>query len=175
VTSSSDYYDTQRFSSTCVGSNPFLSEEENEGDEEHAAASPFLAASRLADTRIFEYLLDLWEAQFCSPDTAGGGGKNADGDYLPSSRFAGTHAYRYEPFSCWCVVMATLCPFMSTVNKVFYHFTWGCESGCHFLLATALSGCCFVSLATPRRMISTAENGITVIYWRLARRFLSMM
>jgi hypothetical protein len=42
-----------------------------------AASSPFVAAARLPDTTIFEYLLAVWNERFLVSN----GGKNGDGDY----------------------------------------------------------------------------------------------
>jgi hypothetical protein len=59
------------------GADPFSEEgDENENENEKHAASPFVAAARLSDTRIFEYFLTVWNERFAST-----GGKNGDGDY----------------------------------------------------------------------------------------------
>jgi hypothetical protein len=53
------------------GVDPFLFEEADENEYD-----PFVAAARLSDTNIFEYLLTFWDERFASA-----GGKNGDGDY----------------------------------------------------------------------------------------------
>jgi ankyrin repeat protein len=72
--------------------DPFLQNDNDEDNDESndvacddsfssyitpAASSPFVAAARLSDTAIFEYLLTVWNERFAVSN----GGKNGDGDY----------------------------------------------------------------------------------------------
>jgi hypothetical protein len=70
------------------GSDPFLDYGLEDDDDDDDAASPFLAAARPSDTRIFEFFLTLWNERFSYTH-----GKNSNGDYP-------LHVVCCDPLAC---------------------------------------------------------------------------